>query len=95
LNVETRYVQIRSLAIDPDRKSKTATIDFVFRPACLSVDRNEWSFEIPDAEINAADGDGIGDEDFIPSTPTLTIDTHFKGITTLKSFKDPVDHKIE
>lgn len=95
LGVDNHNVQIRSLAINPDRTSKTATVDFEVSPASLSLDRNEWSFRIPDIEINAENEEGVNDEDFIPRTPTLTIDSHFKGITTLRSFKNPSDHKIE
>jgi hypothetical protein len=87
-------VQIKSLAISPDYKSKTATVDFGTPPACLSLDRpdrDEWSFNIPAIETNAENDEG-NDEDLIPRTPTITIDTHFKGITTLRS---PSELKIE
>jgi hypothetical protein len=42
-------------------------------------------------ETNSENDDG-NDEDFIPRTPTITLDTHFKGITALRS---PSEHKIE
>jgi len=88
-------VQVGSLALSPDQNSKTATVDFATPPTCLPRDRDEWSFKIPAIEINA-EGDGDdNDEDFIPRALTITIDTHFRGITTLKSFKKSSDHKIE
>jgi hypothetical protein len=89
-------VQVRSIAISLDQKTKMATVDFKNLPACFSLDRNEWSFEIPDVDgSDAKNDDTDDDDDIIPKAPTITIDTHFKGITILRSFKNISEHKIE
>jgi hypothetical protein len=93
-----RDVQIRSMAISPDQKTKMATVNFKIPPARFSSDRNEWSFEIPDVDSSDAENDDNDDDDddFIPkASPTVSIDTHFKGITILRSFKNVSEHKIE
>jgi hypothetical protein len=89
-------VQIRSIAISLNQKTKIATVDFKNPPAWFSLDRNEWSFEIPDVDSSDAKNDDTDDDDdIIPKAPTITIDTHFKGITMLRSFKNISEHKIE
>jgi hypothetical protein len=89
-------VQVRSIATSLDQKSKMATVDFTNRPACFSSDRNEWSFEIPEVDSGDAQNKDIDDDDdIIPRAPTITIDTHFKGITILRSFKNVSEHKVE
>jgi len=90
-----RDVEVRSIAISPDQKTKMATVNFKTRPACFSSDMNEWSFEIPDVDNIDAKNDDNDDDDIIPKTPTITIDTHFKGITILRSFKNVSEHTIE
>jgi hypothetical protein len=84
-----RNVQVRQIAISPDQKTKIATVDFKTPPTCFASDRTEWSFEIPDDESSDAKND---DTDIIPKAPTITIDTHFKGITILRSFKNVLEH---
>ena|SRR2546423_14695436 len=89
-------VQVRSMAISPDQKTKMATVDFKRPPACFSPDRNEWSFEILDVDSSGAENnDNDDDDDIIPMAPTITIDTHFRGITMLRTFKNVSEHKIE
>jgi len=83
-------VQVRSMAISPDRKTKMATVNLKNPPACFSLNKSEFSFEIPDVDIGDED-----DDDIIPKAPTITIDTHFNGITILRSFKNVSEHKIE
>jgi hypothetical protein len=97
LNGPRHDVQVRSIAIAPNQKTKMATVNFKIPPACFSSDRNEWSFEIPNVDSSDAenDDDDDDDEDIIPKAPTITIDTHFKGITVLRSFKNISEHKIE
>jgi hypothetical protein len=61
-----------------------ATFNFKIPPACFSSDRNEWSFEIPDVDSSDAENDDNDDNyDIILKIPTITIDTHFKGIIIL------------
>jgi hypothetical protein len=75
-----------------------ATAEFKPPPPCFTTKRSEWSFEIPDNERSYSkndDDDDDDDDDVIPKAPTITIDTHFKGITILRSFKNVLEHKIE
>jgi|SRR5277367_905996 len=88
-------IRVRSLAVSHNQKTKVATVDFDTTPACFSLDRNEWSFEIPDDESSNAKNDDSDDDDIIPKAPTITIDIHFKGITVLRSSKNVLEHKIE
>jgi hypothetical protein len=73
------------MAISPNQKTKMATVDFITIPACFTLDRNKWSFEILDDEsddVKNNDNDNGNDDynDIIPKAPSITIDTHFKGI---------------
>ncbi|OBT60680.1 hypothetical protein VE03_09999 [Pseudogymnoascus sp. 23342-1-I1] len=86
-------VQVKSIAISPNQKTKMATVNFQNPPPCLSSDRKEWSFEIPDVDNSDAESDD--DDDIIPKAPTITIDSHFRGITILGSFKNVAEHKID
>jgi hypothetical protein len=86
-------VQVKSIAISPNQKTKMATVNFQNPPPCLSSDRKEWSFEIPDVDNSDAESDD--DDDIIPKAPTITIDSHFRGITIFRSFKNVAEHKIE
>lgn len=86
-------VQVKSIAVSPNQKTKMATVNFQNPPPCLSSDRKEWSFEIPDVDNSDAENDD--DDDIIPKAPTITIDSHFRGITILRSFKNVSEHKIE
>src|SRR5271156_53737 len=90
-----RDVEVRSIAISPDQKTKMATVNFKTRPACFQSDMNEWSFEIPDVDNIDAKNNDNDDDDIIPKTPTITTDTHFRGITILRSFKNVSEHTIE
>lgn len=86
-------VQVKSIAISPNQKTKMATVNFQDPPPCLSSDRKEWSFVIPDVDNSDAENDD--DDDIIPKAPTITIDSHFRGITVLRSFKNVSEHKAE
>jgi hypothetical protein len=88
-------IQIRSMAISSNRKTKIATVNFKIPPACLLSNRNEWSFEIPNANGSDAENDNDDNDDIIPQASTITIDTHFNGITILRSFQNVSEHKIE
>jgi hypothetical protein len=83
------------MAISPDRKTKIATVNFEAPPVCLLSDRNEWSFDIPNVDGGEAEKDDDDDDDIIPQAPKITIDTHFNGITILRSFQNASEHKIE
>jgi hypothetical protein len=84
------------MAISPNQKTRMATVSFKPLPACFSSDRNECSFEIPDVDNSDAENDhNDDDDDIIPKAPTITIDTHFKGITILRSFKNASKHRVE
>ncbi|KAF8849681.1 hypothetical protein BDZ45DRAFT_227669 [Acephala macrosclerotiorum] len=87
-------VKLMSMAISPDRKTKVATVNFENSPTCLSPDRNEWSFEIPNAKSGDAETEN-DDDDIILKAPVITIDTHFTGITILRSFKNLSEHRVE
>ena len=84
--------QIRSLALSPDRKTKTATVDFESLPTCLHPGNTQWAFELPEGYDT---NDSEDEDDIISGSPRITIDTHFKGLTILRSFKNVSDHKIE
>jgi hypothetical protein len=86
-------VQVKSLAMSPNHKTKMATVDFRTQPARLSSSRYKWHFDIPGSY--AENNGGEDDDDIIPKPPKITIDTHFKGITVLRSFKNVSQHKIE
>lgn len=92
-------VQVKSIAISPNQKTKMATVNFQDPPPCLSSGRKECSFEIPDAfevpDVDNSDTDNDDDDDIIPKAPEITIDSHFRGITILRSFKNISEHKIE
>ena len=85
-------VQVKSLAMNLDQKTKTATVEFRTPSANLPTGKGERSFEIFDYET---DDDRYDDDDIVPNAPMITIDSHFRGITVLRSFKNPSEHKIE
>ena len=75
----------------PDQKSQMATVGFQRHPDSLPPDKKEWSIDICQDENNESDDDN----DVFPAAPTITFDTHFKGITVLRSFKEASEHEIE
>lgn len=87
--------KIKSLASSPDRRTKTATADFSIRPTCFPPEMDEWEFQVPD--INSDDEtDDDDDKDFIPKKVTIiTVDSHFHGLTVLRSFKEDSEHTVE
>jgi hypothetical protein len=95
-------VAVKCLATDPGEKEQTATINLENIekiPDSLSVaysesgEGTEWRFEARDLK-RPLDAFESGEDNAL-STFRITIDNHFKGITTLRSFKDPSEHKIE
>ena len=75
----------------PDQKSRMATVCFQRHPDSLPPDEKEWSIDIRQDENDESDDDN----DVFPAAPTITLDTHFKGITVLRSFKEASEHEIE
>ncbi|KFY14696.1 hypothetical protein V492_02454 [Pseudogymnoascus sp. VKM F-4246] len=87
--------KLRSIAISPNRKSKVVTVCFSCRPTLLpSRTDGEWHFPIP-TENNGGNGSSEDDDDIIPQEQIITIDSHFKGITVLRSFSKLDEHKID
>jgi len=86
-------VKLRSIAISPTRKTKVATVCFSCRPTLLPPRADgEWHFPIPEDNTGNSSSD---DEDIIPQEQIITVDSHFKGITVLRSFSKLEEHKIE
>ncbi|KFY22657.1 hypothetical protein V493_06435 [Pseudogymnoascus sp. VKM F-4281 (FW-2241)] len=85
-------VKLRSIAISPNRKTKVATVSFTNRPILLPprADR-EWHFPIFTESNSSADDD----DDIIPQEQIITVDSHFKGITVLRSFSKVDEHRID
>jgi uncharacterized DUF497 family protein len=87
-------VKLRSIAISPNRKTKVATVCFSCRPTLLPPRADgEWHFPIP-AENNGGNSSDDDDDDIIPQEQIITVDSHFKGITVLRSFSKLDEHKI-
>jgi hypothetical protein len=87
-------VKLRSIAISPNRKTKVATVCFGCRPTLLPPRAGgEWHFPIP--EDNTGNSSADDDDDIIPQEQIITVDSHFKGITVLRSFSKLEEHKIE
>ncbi|OBT69998.1 hypothetical protein VE03_00646 [Pseudogymnoascus sp. 23342-1-I1] len=87
--------KLRSIAISPNRKTKVATVCFSYRPTPLPERANrEWHFPIP-TENNSGNSSPDEDDDIIPQEQIITIDSHFKGITVLRSFSNLDEHKID
>lgn len=88
-------VKLRSIAISPNRKTKLATACFSCRPILLPPKADgEWHFPIP-TENNSGNSSADSDDDIISQEQIITVDSHFKGITVLRSFSKLDDHKIE
>ncbi|KFZ03699.1 hypothetical protein V502_10733 [Pseudogymnoascus sp. VKM F-4520 (FW-2644)] len=88
-------VKLRSIAISPNRKTKVATVCFSCRPILLPPRADgEWHFPIP-TENNSGYSSADDDDDIIPQEQIITVDSHFKGITVLRSFSKLDDHKID
>ena len=82
-------LKVKSLAIDPNKRAKVATINFENIPDRLSVG-HEWTFDITHLlESSGGDNDLI-----IPRAQRITIDDHFLGLTTLYSPLS-AEHKVE
>ena len=94
LSTDLITIQLRSLAINFDRKTKIATVGFQNTPQCLLSRESEWIFTIP-GDCRTEEDNDQDEDDLIPQTPRVTIDTHFKGFTVLRSFASESDHTIE
>ncbi|MCJ1334037.1 hypothetical protein MMC10_010744 [Thelotrema lepadinum] len=93
IGTDVTIIQIRSLAVCINQKTKTATIGFRDTPQCLISGKSEWTFTIP-SSWGEVENDIEDDDDFIPRVPQITIDTHFEGFTVLRSPKEH-DHETE
>ena len=93
-NKRQNVFEVKSLALDLDQKTKTATVDFESLPSRLPPDKNEWTFDLPE-ECSNQNSDGSDEDDVVLAPQRLTIDTHFKGLTILRSFEKLSDHKVE
>ena len=86
-------VEFRPIATNPDH-TKVATVCFNKKPHCLLSGSNEWRYK-----ISGADGSTAARIDPIKGKllrqPTITIHSHFKGLTILQSVEDSVNHRIE
>lgn len=88
-------VKLRSIAISPNRKTKVVTVCFSCRPELLPPRASrEWHFSIP-TENNGGNSSTFDDDDIVPQEQIITVDSHFKGITVLRSFRKLDEHKIE
>lgn len=91
-------LEVCSVAFNPYREAqeKVATIRFASVPNSLSAvgGKDEWRFPLARSEVPE-----VSDEDDDEDTPhrdvQLVFDTHFKGFTSLRSFRNTSDHKIE
>lgn len=88
-------LKIKSLAVSSNQRSKVATINFERTPGRLSLDRDEWSFDVPIDPENSQSCDNDDDDNVVRRVPRIVIDTHFKGLTTLYSFQKEAEHKLE
>ncbi|KFX91129.1 hypothetical protein O988_07900 [Pseudogymnoascus sp. VKM F-3808] len=88
-------VILRSIAISPNRKTKVATVCFRCRPILLPPRPDgEWHFPIP-TDNNSENSSADDDDDIIRQEQIVTVDSHFKGITVLRSFSKLDEHKID
>ncbi|KFX90596.1 hypothetical protein V490_06374 [Pseudogymnoascus sp. VKM F-3557] len=87
-------VKLRSIAIGLNRKTKVAIVCFNCRPRLLPPRADgEWHFPIP--EENTGNSSADDDDDIITQEQIITVDSHFKGITVLRSFSKLDEHKID
>src|SRR5947207_12319847 len=91
-------LQVCSIASNPYRQAqgKVATISFASVPSSLfnSAGKDEWRFPLQGSEFRRVPSKD-GDDDAPHSGLELVFDTHFRGFTSLRSFQNPLDHKIE
>ncbi|KFZ08657.1 hypothetical protein V501_05861 [Pseudogymnoascus sp. VKM F-4519 (FW-2642)] len=88
-------VKLRSIAISPNRRTRVATVCFSCLPILLPPKADgEWHFPIP-TENNSENSSTDDDDDIIPQEQIITVDSHFKGITVLRSFSKLDEHKID
>lgn len=97
LEQEGQDLKVCSLALNPYRQEheKVATVSFASVPRVLSnsVGKDQWQFP-----LHGFDYHQVSDEDE-EDTPRreaeLVIDTHFKGFTPLRSFRNASDYQVE
>ena len=90
LNTLNDKIQIRSLALGHNGRTKTAIIELNEN---FELSSSQHSFTIPGEFLEQ---DPLNeDDDHIPKEHNLTIDDHFLGLTVLRSIPDPVQHQIE
>jgi hypothetical protein len=76
---ESTKINIRSLAISEHRGEKVSVVEFTPEPVGLGSGKDQWPYN-----IEMADERKIG----------ITIDTHFRGLTVLRS-PSRKDHNLE
>lgn len=83
------HIRIKSLALDADDLDlKVATVTFEERPLKLVGNHSEWRFSRVVSIDSSADEYDDRQEEII-------VDTHFRGFTSLNSFKNSNLHLIE
>ncbi|KAF2455214.1 hypothetical protein BDY21DRAFT_324439 [Lineolata rhizophorae] len=87
-------VSVRSLAVAIDWRSEVATVSFAGTAAALSGGRSEWRFYPAASDLDPSGADCRGD-DGAPSSDPIVVDTHFLGLTPLKSFDDASKHRVD
>lgn len=98
LRLETDHttVALKSLAISADGQTKTAVFSSSENHDLLSPEQSEWAFPISDGyDKEEQNNQNSDDDDLVPRGLTITIDTHFRGLTVLRSFSKESDHKTE
>ena len=97
LENERPNLQICSIAFNPYRleQEKVATIRFDRVPSSLSINagKDEWRFPLPRSELRRVFGES--DDDASLKDAEIVFDSHFRGFTSLRSFQNALDHKIE
>lgn len=94
-------LKIRSFATEPNQSRKVATISFKDIPTCVKSPNSQLTFCLDEDEDshNSDENDGENDSgedgDIIKRATLITVDTHFQGLTTLKSLRDESKHKLE
>ncbi|KAI9893550.1 MAG: hypothetical protein M1814_006346 [Vezdaea aestivalis] len=90
--MEYSKIEIGSLAKEAGREIQTATATFESIPQDFGPDKNQWELTtVPRRTLASNDDSSDGNEHQV----LITIDTHFRGITTLKSVEDASMHDID
>lgn len=91
--------QLRSIASAIDRRSKVAifTTNEDILSSSRDIGKDEWVLSLPEDFLSALDteDDNDDDDDRVRPLPVLTIDSHFRGLTVIRSFSSTEDHRTE